>query len=80
MADPTASPPTYHDEKDSGSLEKGSTLDREPVIQADPRYKLDARDLDRVQRKLGQRHVQMIAVSISSLSMLCYSTLTVGTR
>jgi yeast amino acid transporter len=63
MADPTAPSPTYHDEKETGSLEKGSTTDREPVVQTDPRYQLDAHDLDHVQRKLGQRHVQMIAIA-----------------
>ncbi len=50
-------------EKDSGSLEKSSPIDQEYVVQTDERYHLDASDLDHVQRKLKQRHVQMIAVS-----------------
>ena len=50
-------------EKDqTSSLEKGDVRDY-VVQQTDQRYHFDAADLDRVQRKLKQRHVQMIAVS-----------------
>lgn len=47
------------------SLEKGKLANEkyaEPtyaVAQADERYHFDQRDLDRVQRRLHQRHVQM---------------------
>ncbi len=44
------------------SIEKGTVHDY-VVQQTDNRYHFDAADLDRVQRKLKQRHVQMIAVS-----------------
>ena len=46
----------------TSSLEKGPVQDY-VVQQTDNRYHFDAADLDRVQRKLKQRHVQMIAVS-----------------
>ena len=46
----------------SSSLEKGAVHDY-VVQQTDDRYHFDAADLDRVQRRLKQRHVQMIAVS-----------------
>jgi hypothetical protein len=42
-------------EKES-SLEQGRT---EHVVRADDRYHFDAADLDHVQRRLKQRHVQM---------------------
>lgn len=59
------SPPPYDEKRDderrdSSSLEKGK---EDYVVKADPRYQFDAHDLDQVQRKLQQRHVQMIAVS-----------------
>ncbi|OSD05392.1 general amino acid permease 1 [Trametes coccinea BRFM310] len=52
-----------YDEKDqNSSLEKGAVHDY--VVQhTDNRYHFDAADLDRVQRKLKQRHVQMIAIA-----------------
>ena len=47
----------------TSSLEKGAVHDY--VVQHNgDKYHFDAADLDRVQRKLKQRHVQMIAVSI----------------
>ncbi|KZT00581.1 general APC amino acid permease [Laetiporus sulphureus 93-53] len=46
---------------DSSSVEKGGS--GELAIQTDPRYHFDAIDLDRVQRRLKQRHVQMIAIA-----------------
>ncbi|KAI1786152.1 general amino acid permease 1 [Ganoderma leucocontextum] len=50
-------------EKDqTSSLEKGGVHDY-VVQQPDQRYHFDAADLDRVQRKLKQRHVQMIAIA-----------------
>ncbi|CDO68798.1 hypothetical protein BN946_scf184805.g7 [Trametes cinnabarina] len=53
-----------YDEKtdQNSSLEKGVVHDY--VVQhPDPQYHFDAADLDRVQRKLKQRHVQMIAIA-----------------
>ncbi|KAF9804049.1 hypothetical protein IEO21_09485 [Rhodonia placenta] len=49
------------DEKsgDGSAAEKANV--REYVVQTDPRYHFDAADLDKVQRRLKQRHVQMIA-------------------
>lgn len=56
-------PPIYKEKRDdSASLEKG--VDTAHVVQADERYKFDQHDLDKVQRRLKQRHVQMIAVSV----------------
>ncbi|KAF8806856.1 general amino acid permease 1 [Phlegmacium glaucopus] len=48
--------------------EKGLNTDKESdtqvfVVQANPKFHLDAHDLDRVQRRLKQRHVQMIAIA-----------------
>lgn len=59
------------DEKsgDSSSVEKGVV--HEYVVQTGPHYHFDPADLDRVQRKLKQRHIQMIAVSYSG--QLVYS-------
>ena len=56
----------YEEKPDqTSSLEKGAVHDY-VVQQTDPRYHFDAADLDRVQRKLKQRHVQMIAVRLFS--------------
>ncbi|CAE6483557.1 unnamed protein product [Rhizoctonia solani] len=58
-----------HDEKDyytedkNGSLEKGPYTTQAPIAQDDPRYHFDPHDLDQVQRRLKQRHVQMIAIA-----------------
>lgn len=59
------------DEKsgDGSAAEKANV--REYVVQTDPRYHFDAADLDKVQRRLKQRHVQMIAVSYSRLFPIC---------
>ena len=56
--------PEYNEKQadQTSSLEKGAVHDY-VVQQTDSRYHFDAADLDRVQRKLKQRHVQMIAVS-----------------
>lgn len=55
-------PPTYEEKTDnSSSVEKGPA--DEYVVQADSKFQFDAADLDHVQRRLKQRHVQMIAVS-----------------
>ena len=64
-------PPPIYDEKkgESGSLEKGTDHDEPYVVQADERYHFDTHDLDQVQRRLKQRHVQMIAVR-SSISCI----------
>ncbi|KDQ61937.1 hypothetical protein JAAARDRAFT_31430 [Jaapia argillacea MUCL 33604] len=48
-------------DKQDSSLEKGPETHYAAV--ADERYHFDAADLDRVQRKLKQRHVQMIAIA-----------------
>lgn len=51
---------------DAASLEKGGQ--QHPTGNAyvapadDDRYRFDAHDLDKVQRRLKQRHVQMIAI------------------
>lgn len=41
---------------DSQSLEKGGVIN---AAVADERYRWDVHDIDRVQRRLKQRHVQM---------------------
>lgn len=51
----------YHPDG-SSSVEKGTVHDYVAHHQ-DDRYHFNPADLDRVQRKLKQRHVQMIAVS-----------------
>lgn len=62
-------PPAYDDKKEeSSSLEKGQPEDF--VVTADDRYRFDVHDLDQVQRRLKQRHVQMIAVSALSIPLL----------
>ncbi|KAF8956961.1 general amino acid permease 1 [Flammula alnicola] len=49
------------DNEKRDSLEKG--LHEDPVVQENPQYHFDVHDLDRVQRRLKQRHVQMIAIA-----------------
>lgn len=56
--------PVFTEKSESDSLEKGGTNDY--VVHADKQFHFDAADLDRVQRRLKQRHVQMIAVRIPS--------------
>lgn len=53
-------PPPYDNEKDATSLEKGDAP--EFAVVTDKNFHFDEHDLDRVQRRLKQRHVQMIAV------------------
>ncbi|EKM50101.1 uncharacterized protein PHACADRAFT_264640 [Phanerochaete carnosa HHB-10118-sp] len=54
--------PIYEEKRDdSASLEKGVSTDY--VVQTDERYKFDQHDIDKVQRRLKQRHVQMIAIA-----------------
>ncbi|KAF8902381.1 general amino acid permease 1 [Gymnopilus junonius] len=54
----------YHEkEKDDGSLEKGIIEPPTHIRQTNPAFHFDAHDLDRVQRRLKQRHVQMIAIA-----------------
>ncbi|KAJ3485871.1 hypothetical protein NLI96_g4646 [Meripilus lineatus] len=53
--------PIPNEKGESDSLEKGAINDY--VVHADPRYHFDAADIDRVQRRLKQRHVQMIAIA-----------------
>ncbi|KAF8159384.1 general APC amino acid permease [Crassisporium funariophilum] len=48
-------------EKENDSLEKGPSS--EFVVQPHAQYHFDVHDLDRVQRRLKQRHVQMIAIA-----------------
>ncbi|KAF8317135.1 general amino acid permease 1 [Clavulina sp. PMI_390] len=52
---------SYHNEKNSDP-EKASVNDGHVAV-ADDRYHFDHSELDGVQRKLGQRHVQMIALA-----------------
>jgi len=61
-----------HTSDDNGSLEKGVAYDTgsgtghgatHATVVKDERYHFDAVDLDRVQRRLKQRHVQMIAIA-----------------
>ncbi|QRV73908.1 amino acid permease [Ceratobasidium sp. AG-Ba] len=55
----------YYAEDKAGSLEKGQdhTAYAAPADQSDPKYHFDPHDLDQVQRRLKQRHVQMIAIA-----------------
>lgn len=48
-----------HDEKNSSLEEKGGVIE---YVSADEKHHLDVAGLDQVQRRLKQRHVQMIAV------------------
>ncbi|KZT25359.1 general APC amino acid permease [Neolentinus lepideus HHB14362 ss-1] len=48
---------------DKSALEKGPETDDIRVLEAREQYHFDAHDLDRVQRRLHQRHVQMIAIA-----------------
>ncbi|KAF9473415.1 general amino acid permease 1 [Pholiota conissans] len=48
-------------EQENDSLEKGIPPDA--VQNSNPEYHFDVHDLDRVQRRLKQRHVQMIAIA-----------------
>ena len=50
------------DEKNSSFAEKGGIQDY--VVPGDAKYKLDVAERDHVQRRLKERHVQMIAVSL----------------
>ncbi|KLO19293.1 general amino acid permease 1 [Schizopora paradoxa] len=56
-----------HSSEENASLEKGVSYDTTGPVGAavvkDERYHFDASDLDRVQRRLKQRHVQMIAIA-----------------
>ncbi|KAI0792215.1 general amino acid permease 1 [Abortiporus biennis] len=52
----------YDEKNEASSVEKGGVTN-DYVVQADPRYNFDTADLDRVQRRLKQRHVQMIAIA-----------------
>jgi amino acid transporter len=49
-------------EIDSGSLENGGSKEV-PITNSNPQYHFDVHDLDQVQRRLKQRHVQMIAIA-----------------
>lgn len=63
------SPPPYDEKRDGSSLEKGKEAS---VVEANNGYRFDAIDLDQVQRKLQQRHVQMIAVSPIAIFYLTF--------
>jgi len=55
-----------HSSEENASLEKGIAYDtgtNHLAVVKDERYHFDAVDLDRVQRRLKQRHVQMIAIA-----------------
>ncbi|CAL1714479.1 unnamed protein product [Somion occarium] len=63
---PPAQPPQYDEKTDGSSLEKGGVNDYVVHHQDSNRpqqYQWDTADLDRVQRRLKQRHVQMIAIA-----------------
>jgi amino acid transporter len=49
-------------ELDSRSLENGGSKEV-PITNSNPQYHFDVHDLDQVQRRLKQRHVQMIAIA-----------------
>lgn len=53
----------------ASSVEKGGVT-QDYVVQGAPTYEFSSVDLDRVQRRLKQRHVQMIAVSRVSICLL----------
>ncbi|KAJ3568280.1 hypothetical protein NP233_g5815 [Leucocoprinus birnbaumii] len=60
MSDEKRTPtPPYHD----NSLEKGEGVQVQSFSENDYRYHFNAHDLDRVQRQLKQRHIQMIAIA-----------------
>lgn len=63
-------PPPYDEKRDDSSLEKGK---EECVVQTKNNYQFDVNDLDQVQRKLKQRHVQMIAVSTPATTIRAFS-------
>ncbi|KZT43138.1 general amino acid permease 1 [Sistotremastrum suecicum HHB10207 ss-3] len=67
MYEEKATTPPLNSEKqlgDSSSLEKAGSDPHDYAVHADDdRYHFDAADLDRVQRRLHQRHVQMIAIA-----------------
>lgn len=67
---PIPSPPPYDEKQDDSSLEKGK---EQCVVQTRNNYQFDVNDLDQVQRKLKQRHVQMIAVSTPHIIVLAFS-------
>ena len=80
-------PQVYTNERDSSSLEKGDNggditkyekgekfHGADYVVTADDKFQFDTRDLDRVQRRLQQRHVQMYAPFSSAVqSLLIYT-------
>ncbi|CAA7269266.1 unnamed protein product [Cyclocybe aegerita] len=49
------------EKRDSSSIEEG--IAESNVVQTHPQYHFEVHDLDRVQRRLKQRHVQMIAIA-----------------
>jgi len=56
------------DDRDTNSFDKALHSEKGPepayAVQADDRYHFDRSELDRVQRRLKQRHVQMYVSSI----------------
>ncbi len=56
------------DESSGASLEKGITS-TVPVARGNDRYRFDQSDLDRVQRRLKQRHVQMFVPLLAYASI-----------
>ncbi|KAH7105903.1 general APC amino acid permease [Auriculariales sp. MPI-PUGE-AT-0066] len=52
-----------HADRDNGKVEKDGDAQATVVPVVNERYHFDPHDLDRVQRKLKQRHVQMIAIA-----------------
>ncbi|KAG5634832.1 hypothetical protein H0H81_000561 [Sphagnurus paluster] len=55
-------------EKNTDNVEKGvipAKEDEHPVFSSQPGYTLDVHDIDRVQRRLKQRHAQILSPQIA---------------
>jgi len=67
-----------NEKQETGSLRKEDSMEKggvtEHVVQTDSRYHFDASDLDQVQRRLKQRHVQMYALSLFSPTLILNHT------
>ncbi|CCM02658.1 uncharacterized protein FIBRA_04762 [Fibroporia radiculosa] len=59
--------PAFDEKPDTGRQDDDSSAEKGEVdvlvVQADAQHHFDVKDLDRVQRRLKQRHVQMIAIA-----------------
>jgi amino acid permease len=67
-----------NEKQESGSLKREDSMEKgiEHVVQTDSKYHFDASDLDRVQRRLKQRHVQMYEPLFSSLLLTTHAAYT----